>query len=163
MWIYLPATFSNNRHPAVVQPGHEFFRSYGSISMLMEILDNLRENITEYIETRLNILKLKAIDAAGKALSGIITAVLAALLGFFFIFFLSFSGAYGISQATGMPFLGFLCIAGFYLILLIVVVALKDKIIKGPVVKSLMNAFYHKYNKTEKKNAEKVRMNGKSG
>jgi hypothetical protein len=110
----------------------------------MKIIDNIKENIMDYVETRINIIKLKAINTGGNILSGIIAGVLAALLGFFMLFFLSFSAAYAISSAAEKPFLGFLCVGGFYLLLLVLVIALKDKIIKGPIVNSFMKKFYNK-------------------
>lgn len=110
----------------------------------MEETATLKENVEDYIETRIDIIKLKAIDKTGSAASGAIVGVIAAILGLFILQFLSFSAAYAISELTGYHYLGFLCVAGFYILLTILLVALKEKLVTMPIINGLLKKFYNK-------------------
>jgi hypothetical protein len=114
----------------------------------MEEQTTLKENIKDYVETKIKIIKLKAINKGGAAISGIIVGVALAFLSIFILMFLSFSAAYGISSVTGKPFLGFLIVAGFYILLAVLLVVLKDKILTMPIINSLLRKYY--YNGQEK-------------
>jgi hypothetical protein len=110
----------------------------------MEDTGTLKENIQDYAETKLNILKLKAIGTGGSAISGIIVGVAMAILSIFIIMFLSFSAAYAIGAATERPWLGFLIVAGFYILLAVLVVVLRDKLLTLPITNTLLEKFYYK-------------------
>ena len=110
----------------------------------MEDTGTLKQNVRDYAETKLNIVKLKAISAGGSAISGIIVGVALAILSIFILMFLSFSAAYAISDATDRPFLGFLIVAGFYILLAVLVVVLRDKLLTMPIVNTLLEKFYYK-------------------
>jgi hypothetical protein len=109
----------------------------------METTGTLKENIQTYAKTQFDILKLKAISKGGQAASGAIVGVALAFLAIFILMFLSFSAAYAISSATNRPYLGFLIVAGFYIILAVLVVVLREKLITLPIVNSLLNKFYN--------------------
>jgi hypothetical protein len=107
----------------------------------MENTGTLKDNVREYVNTQLDILKLQAISKGGS--SGAIVGIGLAFLAIFILMFLSFSAAYGISSATGKPYLGFLIVAGFYIVLAVLLVVLKEKLITLPIINSLLNKFYH--------------------
>lgn len=72
-------------------------------------------NLTGYIEARIELMKVEIKEDVAKALS---KAVVFAIVGFvatLFILFLSMAVAYKIAEVTS-PFIGFLVVAGFYLI-----------------------------------------------
>jgi ABC-type glycerol-3-phosphate transport system permease component len=98
-------------------------------------IGTLKDDLKEYIHTQADIIKLKAIDKVQKVLANTILGITLALLSLFILLFFSFSAAYAISSSTGRPFLGFLIVGGFYLLLALVMVALRKK---------LLNA-YHKH------------------
>jgi hypothetical protein len=103
----------------------------------------IKTDVEDYIETKIDIMKLKAIDKAGAAISGTIVGIAAAILGLFILQFLSFSAAYAIADATGYIWLGFLCVAGFYILLVVSIILLKEKMITMPIINSLLAKFYH--------------------
>jgi hypothetical protein len=109
----------------------------------------LKDNVREYVDTQINIIKLKAINKGGAVISSIIVGVAVGFLSIFILMFLSFSAAYAISSATEKPFLGFLIVAGFYILLAVLLIVLKDKILTMPIINSLLNKFYYK--ETDKK------------
>jgi hypothetical protein len=108
----------------------------------MEDTTTLKDNIREYVDTQIKIAKLKAINKAGPLISGIIAGVLLAFLGIFILIFLSISAALGISTVTGHPYLGFLLVGIFYLIVAVLIVALKDKLLTMPIINALLKKFY---------------------
>jgi hypothetical protein len=111
---------------------------------MIEEEGTLKENAEDYIETRIDIIKLKAIQKSGVALSGLITGVLTAFIGLFVLVFLSFSAAFAVAELIGKNSLGFLAIAGFYTLLGVVLLTLKEKIITMPVINALIKKFYEK-------------------
>jgi hypothetical protein len=79
-------------------------------------LDNLMENLTGYVETRIEILKYDLKEDLARILSK--TSVFMAMLftGMFFLFFLSTAIAMEIGSHLGY-FGGFAIVSGFYIIL----------------------------------------------
>ncbi|MCW3075929.1 MAG: phage holin family protein [Bacteroidetes bacterium] len=102
----------------------------------------IKGDVEDYIETKIDLIKLKTIDKTGSAVSGIIVGVVSAILGLFILQFLSFSAAYAISSATGHPYLGFLCVAGFYILLTVLLILLKEKLVTMPIINALLSKFY---------------------
>jgi hypothetical protein len=109
----------------------------------MENTGTLKDNVRDYVDTQLDILKLQAISKGGTAASGAIVGIGLAFLGIFILMFLSFSAAYAISSATEKQFLGFLIVAGFYIVLAVLLVAFREKLITLPIINSLLAKFYN--------------------
>jgi hypothetical protein len=105
--------------------------------------EGLKEDITDYVETKVKLIKLKVIEKGGLAISGAITGVLMVIFGFFILLFLSLSAAFGVASATGRPFLGFLVVAGFYILLVGGIIFFKEKLITMPVINALLKKFYY--------------------
>jgi hypothetical protein len=117
----------------------------------MEDTATLNDNVKEFVDTKIDIIKLKAISKGAPMISNIIVGVALAFLGIFIIMFLSFSAAYAISSATEKPFLGFLLVAGFYILLAVLVVVLKNKLLTMPIMHSLLDSLYYKNSETKAK------------
>ena len=79
------------------------------------------EDVSEYIEVKTELIKLKILGRLAKTTSGIVSISLILILGVFFILFLSFAVAHLINEATQSTYLGFIAISGFYLILIILI------------------------------------------
>jgi hypothetical protein len=108
----------------------------------MEEHHNLKDNVEDYIDTKIDIIKLKFIDKIAGAVTGIATAVGLAFLGVFILLFLSFAAAFAIAELTGRSSIGFLCIGGFYILLAVILLVFKNQLITIPVVNSLAKKFY---------------------
>lgn len=105
----------------------------------MESITNiLKANIEQYIEDKIDLVKLKASEKAGSAASGIIVGLVVARLVLFILIFLSFAAAFAISQATEKYYLGFLIVAGFYILLAVAVILLREKLITMPLINSFL-------------------------
>ena len=108
----------------------------------MEETGTLKENVQDYVNTQLKVVKLRAIGKGSEAASSAIVGIGVAFLSVFIVMFLSFSAAYAISSATGRPFLGFLLVAAFYIMLAVLLIVLKERFITLPIMNSLLEKFY---------------------
>jgi hypothetical protein len=110
----------------------------------MENPDTLKGSIENYIEDRVDLIKLTTADKAGSAISGVVLGLIVARLALFIIIFLSFSAAFAISQASGKYYLGFLIVAGFYCVLATLIIVLREKLITMPVINALLKKLHYK-------------------
>ena len=93
---------------------------------MIERLEEIRENIFRYLEARIELFTL---ETRGKVEEGVVVGVhglVMALLGMMtMIFLFSLLAAY-LNEVLDSRYLGFLIVAGFFLILTIIWVAAKD-------------------------------------
>jgi uncharacterized membrane protein YqjE len=85
-----------------------------SISKFFKI-DSLISNLTGYVETRIELLKIEAKEEISKGLSKVIVYVLLAFVFAVFLVLLSVAVAMAIAEKLG-PFAGFGIVSGFYLV-----------------------------------------------
>jgi hypothetical protein len=105
--------------------------------------DSLPENLQDYIDARISIVKLKIIDKIAATVTGVISAIVLFIFGLFTLLFISLSAAFAISEATGRSYLGFLAVAGIYTLLATLFVLLREKIIMMPIINSLLKKYYY--------------------
>lgn len=79
-------------------------------------VDSLIENLTGYIETRVELLKVEAKEEISKSLSNILVFLLLAFVFALVLIFLSVAIALEIGERLG-SFAGFAIVAGFYLLI----------------------------------------------
>jgi hypothetical protein len=101
--------------------------------MIKQQVEDLTDDIKDYVNTRYELLELKAMDKMSVIGSEVISAVLISLFGFLFIAFISAAVGFYLSTLIGDRYSGFFIVAGFYLILGIVVTVFKKKIMSKPV------------------------------
>lgn len=99
-----------------------------SISKFFKV-DSLISNLTGYVETRIELLKIEIKEELSKSLSTVIVFLLMAFVFGVFIVLISVAVAMQISTQWG-GFAGFAIVSGFYLILGIVLLASRATIIK---------------------------------
>jgi uncharacterized membrane protein YqjE len=91
-------------------------------------LDKLINTLTGYIETRIELLKIDAKESLSVVVTKIVTLSLISVVGIFILFFL-FMGLSGLlNQLLESQYLGYLIVAGFFGLVLLAIVALKEKI-----------------------------------
>ncbi len=93
---------------------------------MFERLEEIRENIFRYLEARIELFTL---ESRGKIEEGVVVAVhsvvLALLATMTIIFLFSLLAAY-LNEVTNSRYLGFLIVAGFFLLLTVIWIAAKD-------------------------------------
>lgn len=82
------------------------------------------ERITEYIQIKTEQVKLKIVGYISRILANVLALFFIILIGFFFLFFLSFSIGSLLNEVFESAFLGHLLISAFYLLLIIIVLML---------------------------------------
>ena len=92
-------------------------------------VENVAENIEGIVKDYYNLSVLKAVDKGSKLGSMFIVALLLGALAFFTFLFAGIGAAYWIGQALDNPMYGFFIVAGFLLLIFILLVALKGKVI----------------------------------
>ena len=98
--------------------------------------------LQEYLDLQLQYNKMLLAKKMGEVLSLLTLFVLIlGILGFLFIF-LSFAFAEWFNEQFALPYAGHLIVAGFYLLLLVLVVLFRKPLIYHPVRKSLGNIVF---------------------
>src|SRR5687768_6060475 len=87
----------------------------------------------EYLETRLDLIKLQAAGKLSKALGLFFSLIMAFLLFFFVVVFLGMVLGFWIGEQTGSMTLGFSCAAGFFIVLLLVMIFFRKGLIQRPL------------------------------
>jgi len=110
----------------------------------MEHSDTLVGDVEEYIEDKVDLVKLKTASKTGSTISNVIVGLVSARLGLFILIFLSFSAAFAIGEAIGRYSLGFLIVGGIYILLVAALFVLKDKMITMPIINALLKKMKYK-------------------
>lgn len=90
-------------------------------------LDGLIGNITGYVETRLELMKLELKEDLAKALAKAIVFIVLGFVFTLFILLISLAVAYKIGESLG-NFGGFAVVAGFYFLIALVLLLFRDTI-----------------------------------
>jgi protein-S-isoprenylcysteine O-methyltransferase Ste14 len=104
----------------------------------------LKEHVSEYVQTTVNLAKAKATKGASNAAAGAAIGVLTVVLGLFFLAFLFTALAWWLASLLNSAALGFLCVAGLFLLLIVLVFALRKKVIVPLIRNAIISAVYDK-------------------
>lgn len=105
---------------------------------------HLKDHVSEYVQTTVQLAKVKATKGASNAAAGVAIGISAVILGLFFLAFLFTALALWLGDLFNSPALGFLSVAGFFLLLIIVVFALRKKVIVPMIRNAIISAVYDK-------------------
>lgn len=92
----------------------------------------------EYLETRIDLIKLQAAGKLSKALGLFFSMILAFLLFFFVIVFLGMVLGFWIGEMTNSFTIGFACSAGLFVVLLGILLIFRKPLIQGPISNMLI-------------------------
>jgi uncharacterized membrane protein YqjE len=101
-------------------------------------VENLIGHIKEYAETRFDLVALNLQDKGAEVLSSIVSSIIGTVLTLFVILFSSLGVALWLGNYFKNSFIGFFCIAVFYLVVALVVIVNRQKWIKTPIINSLI-------------------------
>ncbi len=90
-------------------------------------LDSLVSNLTGYVETRMELVKLELKEDLTKAIAKLSVFVFLAFAFTLFLMFISVALAFKIGESVGV-FGGFAIVAGFYLVIALVLLFFRDAI-----------------------------------
>ncbi len=101
-------------------------------------LEELFNKLKEYAETRLALMKLIAINKSSGFFSTFVTMLILLMIFFTVIFCVSIGLALLIGEWVGGASYGFFIVAGFYLILGLILFANRGRLLKTPVSNKLI-------------------------
>jgi hypothetical protein len=105
--------------------------------------DSLIGNLTGYLDTRIDLVRLEVQQKVSTILVGTIHGAALAMLGLLFIIFVSIFAGLALNSVLDSTFLGFGIVAGFYLVLLVLVLVGVDKAaFQGIANKALKDTIY---------------------
>jgi ABC-type phosphate transport system permease subunit len=114
-----------------------------AINQIKDKAEGIFDDTTEYLEAHWNLGVLNASSKAADAISTIATTLVVGVLGIIILIFLSIGIALLIGEKVNSPASGFFYVALFYVIVGILIYAIKDKYIKLPIVNSFIKKFYY--------------------
>jgi hypothetical protein len=117
---------------------------------MLDEINNIKKDVQEYFQVQFDLTKLHTAESLSKIFSQAANIVVTGYLLFFILFFLSFSAGYFIASLLDSYELGFLCVAGFYFLVLMLFQSFKKRIIERPIIKAIVNLFFPKYGNDEK-------------
>ncbi len=112
-------------------------------------LKEIPDHVKDYIHTKTELIRINLVESASNAVSGAVMGFLLLFIGTFFLNFLSFAIAFMVAEALDSTFAGFLIVAGFYLLLGILVFTFQDKLINNPIINSIISKAYANDNGTK--------------
>jgi hypothetical protein len=103
---------------------------------MQSAVDQIESIVTkagELLETKSEIIKLKAVGKISETVSSVLTIISIVMLAGVSFIIISFGIAYWIGKELGNVHYGFFIIGGFYIITGFILFFAKEKLIKGPL------------------------------
>ena len=101
-------------------------------------IEKLFTDVKDYAETRIDIVVLNIQDKASNIISSIASMVILGILLLIVLMFISIGGAWYLGQYLQSPSIGFFSVAGFYLLVAVVLFFNREKWIKLPIINSIL-------------------------
>lgn len=105
---------------------------------IMQLVDDLKK----YLNAKLKIATLTIFEISSKVLASIITNSVMLFFVFLFLFFGSIAAGFGLGSWLGSNALGFAIVAGFYLLLALIIQFSKAKLIEKPLINMFIRQFF---------------------
>ena len=106
-------------------------------------IKSLFERAGDYLETRLDLWKLKATQKSTDIISSLASSLISVFIAFVFIMIVNIGVALFLGELMGKLYYGFFTLAGFYLVIGLIFRAYKTKWIKEPVANSIIKKMYN--------------------
>src|SRR4249920_3753926 len=90
-------------------------------------LKSLAEHANNYIETRIDLIKMKAVDKSSTALSSLISSIIIILGVFLFLFILCIGLSFYLGELLGKVYYGFFIVGGFFSLAVIILYICREK------------------------------------
>lgn len=117
---------------------------------MLEEINNIRKDIQEYIEVKFDLIRLSTAENISRILSSAASIIVFSFLLLIIMLFLSFAAGYYFASLLHSNELGFLCVAGFYGLVLVVFLFFRKRIIEKPIIKAVIRLFFPKTGDDEK-------------
>jgi hypothetical protein len=109
---------------------------------ILEKLGSLAGDVKEYIDNRITLLKLEAVERASKLIALIIAVAALAVFVFLFLMFVGLVAAVLISNWTGLAYMGYLVVALGYVLFGMLLWRKKEKLIRIPLMNAILKQIF---------------------
>jgi hypothetical protein len=122
-------------------------KSSGDKILIMEnqatdSIESLFEKAGDYVETRIDLFKLKAVDKSADIISSIASRLVVLFVIAIFIIILNIGIGLLLGELLGKTYYGFFVLAGFYLITGLIFHSMRRKWFKDPIVDTMIKKFF---------------------
>jgi hypothetical protein len=111
-----------------------------------EKVEGLTEHVKEYVQNRIEQAKLEIAEKTSLIIGNLIAVTVVTVLFLFVLVFGSIAGAWALSAWLGNTWAGFLIVAGFYMLLGIIIWFARGPIIRFPVMNAIIRQLHKKDN-----------------
>jgi len=101
-------------------------------------ISSLFEKGRSYVETRMEIVKLKAAEKSSEAISSLVSVMILFIFITLFVLLLSIGLALWLGDLLGNNYYGFFVVAGFYGVVALIIYLFKNKWIEEPVTNTII-------------------------
>ncbi|MFT3739124.1 MAG: phage holin family protein [Breznakibacter sp.] len=101
-----------------------------------------KENLTEYVNARIELLKLETAENVAYFWANVVTKSVMLYFLLLALFFLSFALAFFLGKLFDSTSLGFLLTGLLFIVLTIAFYALRRQIVERPVIQSVLKLFF---------------------
>lgn len=111
------------------------------------ILEDIGEGfgyLQAYVNDKIDAIRLETAEKAAKATSGMVTGYMIFSLANLVVWFAALALGFYLGEVLDSTALGFLIVAGFFLLLLIVMYVLRRTLITNAVISTIIKSFYKK-------------------
>jgi hypothetical protein len=103
--------------------------------------EQLVETVKDYVNTRYDLTRLKIIHAASDIMANLIAYFFLIAAGLFFLFFISYAIATYLCAVTETKSGGYFIVAGFYLVVSLVLLVIKKNSVHVPLENHFIRQF----------------------
>ncbi len=114
-----------------------------------ENLSEMKEEFKEYVENRIDLVKLHVVEKLSKITAGFAVKMGVLYLLFFALTFLSLAMAFFLGSLLESNTLGFLAVAMLYLVVAIVFYAMRHQLVEKPIIKNYIHLFFPNFDDHE--------------
>ena len=103
-------------------------------------LESLFETTSSYVETRIELAKLKAVKKSSEVASTLVTKMVLGAIIFLFLMVFNMAIGFWLGDMLGKNYYGFFVLALLYLVAGIIIYASREKWLKTPVANSIIKS-----------------------
>jgi hypothetical protein len=104
----------------------------------------ISRSIRQYLHLKTELYSLIVLERFSRIVSYFVAALVLIFFLFFFILFISMGFVSWFGEATNKPYLGYLIVSAFYLVVAIIVYSLRRRIFYDPIIKVLNETIFEK-------------------
>jgi len=119
---------------------------------LKEDISTSKEDFQNYLDARFDMMRLNLAENFSKMISGFIIKTVVLVILMFAMLFISLAVANWLNSTLDYPGIGFIIVAGFYLLFIFIFWLLRHKLIERPIIQTMIEIFFppeHNFESTE--------------